>query len=72
MSAFNAFGRIIERRRVVVNLSDGSAIDGILFKQDGPLLVLKNASYLERGAQPQSLDGDTIIERERVLFIQAP
>lgn len=72
MGAFSAFGRVIYRRRVVVNLTDGSAIEGVFFKQDGPLLVIKNATYLEPGAQPAPLDGDTVIERARVLFIQAP
>jgi small nuclear ribonucleoprotein (snRNP)-like protein len=72
VGAFNAFGRIIERRRVIVNLTDGSSFEGVLYRQDGPLLVLKNATYLEPRQQPVPLDGDTIIERDRVLFIQAP
>lgn len=67
-----AFRRVIQRRRVIVNLVDGSSIDGIFYRQDGPLLVIKNASYLEQGASPAPLDGDTVIERDRVLFIQAP
>ena len=66
-----AFRRFILRRRVVVNLDDGTAIEGVLFRKAGPLLLLKNASHLEEGAQPLLLDGDTIIERSRVLFIQA-
>lgn len=67
-----AFRRAIERRRVVVNLLDGSSIAGVFYRQDGPLLVLKNATYMEPGAQPADLDGDIVIERDRVLFIQAP
>jgi small nuclear ribonucleoprotein (snRNP)-like protein len=67
-----AFRRTLERRTVIVNLFDGNAIQGVLYRQDGPLLVLKNAAYLERGAEPLPLDGDTIIERDKVLFIQAP
>lgn len=67
-----AFKRVIQRRRVIVNLVDGSAIDGIFYQQDGPLLVIKNAALLEPGADPAPLDGDTIVERDRVLFIQAP
>lgn len=67
-----AFNRIIYRRRVVVNLDNGTSIEGVLFKQDGPLLVIKNAFYLEPGTEPVPLDGDTVIERSRVLFIQAP
>lgn len=67
-----AFRRVIQRRRVIVNLTDGSSIDGIFYRQDGPLLVIKNAQYLEPRQEPVDLDGDTVIERDRVLFIQAP
>lgn len=67
-----AFRRVIVRRRVIVNLINGTSIDGVLLKQDGPLLVIANASYLEPGAEPTPLDGEVVIERERVLFIQAP
>lgn len=66
------FSRVFYRRQVIVNLHNGNAIHGVLFKQDGPLLVLKNASYLEGRAEPLALDGDTVIERDQVLFIQAP
>lgn len=69
---WGAFGRVFQRRQVIVNLEDGSAIAGILYRQDGPLLVLKNATYLEKGTDPVQLDGDTVVERARVLFIQAP
>lgn len=67
-----SYRRALERRRAIVNLSDGTAIDGIFFRQDGPLLILKNAVLLTPGAQPAPLDGDTVVERDRVLFIQAP
>lgn len=63
--------RFIIRRRVIVNLVDGSAIAGVLYRRAGSLLVLKDATYLEKGADPLALDGDTIIERPKVLFIQA-
>lgn len=67
-----AFGRVIQRRRMIANLVDGTSIDGIFYRQTGPLLVLKNATLLEPGAEPVPLDGDIVIERDRVLFIQAP
>jgi len=66
-----AFARFLLRRRVVVNLDDGTAVAGIAYRAAGPLLVLKNAELLNRGSEPTPLDGDTVIERERVLFIQA-
>ncbi|MEX1078890.1 MAG: hypothetical protein WED09_07265 [Homoserinimonas sp.] len=67
----SAFTRLVVRRKVVVNLRDGQAIEGVLFKQSGPLLVVKNATFLEEGVDPMPLDGDTVIERDQVLFIQA-
>lgn len=69
-----AFMRVAVRRRVVVNIDDGegSAIEGVLFNETGPLLVLKNATLLQAGRDPVRLDGDTIIERSRILFVQAP
>jgi hypothetical protein len=42
-----------------------------MFAFHRPLLVLKNATLLEEGADPLPLDGETIIERSKVLFIQA-
>lgn len=68
----DAFKRVAYLRRVIVNLDDGSAIEGVLYRQAGPLIVLKSSFLLEQGHEPVSLDGDTIIERSRVLFIQAP
>lgn len=67
-----AFRRVLYLRRVIVNLVDGSSIEGVLYRDARPLIVLKNAVYLEPGAQPAPLDGDTVIERDKVLFIQAP
>lgn len=66
-----AFRRLVLRRRVIVNLADGQAIEGVLYRQVGPLLVVKNATLLEPGAEPLPMDGDVVIERERVQFIQA-
>jgi small nuclear ribonucleoprotein (snRNP)-like protein len=67
-----AFRRVLLLRRVVVNLVNGTSIEGVLYRDPGNLIVLKNAVYLEPGAEPVALDGETVIERDRVLFIQAP
>ncbi|VXC30923.1 conserved hypothetical protein [Microbacterium sp. 8M] len=67
-----AFRKVLLLRRVVVNLDDGSSIEGVLYRDPGNLLVLKNAIYHEPGAEPAPLDGDTVIDRARVLFVQAP
>ena len=67
-----AFKRVLVLRRVIVNLVDGTSIDGVLYRDPGNLIVLRNATYHEPGATPAPLDGDTVIERTKILFIQAP
>lgn len=63
--------RTVVRRRVVVNLAD-KAFDGVLVSKRGPLLVLRNVTLLEPGAEPQPLDGKVVVERSKVDFIQEP
>lgn len=68
-----AYGRVALRRTVIVNLVDGSAFQGVLLREVGPLLTLANASLLEPGqTDPVPLDGEIIIERANVRFVQAP
>ena len=64
-----AWRRTCLRRRVVVNLAD-KAFEGVLFDRRGPLLVVRDATLLVPGGQPQPIDGDIVIERARVEFIQ--
>lgn len=61
--------RTAVRRRVVVNLAD-KAVDGVLWAKRGPLLVLRDAKLLHAGAPPVPVDGEIVIERSRVEFIQ--
>lgn len=66
-----SYRRTVVNRRVIVNLTTGKAIDGVLVRQSGPLLILKGASLLEPGADPVPMDGEVVVERDRVDFIQA-
>lgn len=61
--------RTAVRKRVVVNLPD-KAFRGVLWAKRGPLLVLRDAELLEAGRPPQALDGEVVVERSRVEFIQ--
>lgn len=61
--------RGVVRRRVVVNLS-GQAFSGLLWARRGRLLVLRQAQILTPDAPPQDIDGEIVIERSRVEFIQ--
>lgn len=66
----NAF-RTVVHRRVVVNLLSGRAVEGVLVHQRGPLLHVKDARLHEPGAEPSPVDGEVVIERSQVDFIQA-
>lgn len=59
------------RRRVLVNLLSGSAVDGVLWMRRGGILVLREARLIESGAEPAPMDGEVLIDRARVDFIQA-
>ncbi len=66
------YRRVLVHRRVVVNLTTGKAIEGILWDEQGQLLVLRDC-YLHEGgtAGPVPMDGEVVIERDRIEFIQA-
>jgi hypothetical protein len=61
--------RTAVRKRVVVNLSD-KAFAGVLWAKRGPLLVLKDATLMQHGAADTPMDGEVLVERARVEFIQ--
>lgn len=61
--------RTAVRRRVVVNLVD-KAFAGVLWAKRGPLLVLRDATLMQHGAAETPMDGDVVVERSKVEFIQ--
>lgn len=62
--------RLVKARRVVVNLRSGQAIQGLLVRQSGPLLFLAEAQLHEGNNSPVPIDGQAVIERPGVDFIQ--
>jgi hypothetical protein len=64
------FSRWPVRRRALVNLTSGAAFDAVLWAKRGPLLVLRDVTLLEPDAEPATLDGEIVVERDRVSFIQ--
>lgn len=59
----------LTRRRVIVNLRDGQALEGLLLARRGPLLVLRDATlHTEGRAVP--VDGEAVVERDRVAWMQ--
>lgn len=65
-----AWRRVAVGRSVSVALKAGPSISGILIAQRGDLLVLARAKLHEEGAPPVELDGELVIERQRVSFVQ--
>lgn len=63
--------RSLTSRRVVVNLKTGRALDGLLVRRRADLLFLRNATALEPGAEPMPLDGEAVVARADIDFIQA-
>lgn len=58
------------RHEVIVQLADGSALQGVLYEVVGDWFVLKAARYLVEGRGPTAVDGDAVVDRARILFIQ--
>ncbi|GAA3384483.1 hypothetical protein [Streptomyces racemochromogenes] len=61
--------RTAVRKRIVVNLAD-KAFAGVLWAKRGPLLILKDAVLMQHGAADTPMDGEVLIERVKVEFIQ--
>jgi len=58
-------------RAVIVNLKDEqAALRGVLWQSRGPWLTLRDVSLLKPGGGATALDGETIVHRDNVAFIQ--
>lgn len=67
-----AWRRLAVHRRVVVNLYDGTSFTGILWDAPGELLVLRRATLHSRGAEPVAVDGEVVLQRVHISFVQVP
>ena len=61
--------RPVVKRRVVAQLDDGTAFEGVVMSRRGPLLVLADVTVRVAGGG-QGLDGSVVLERTRVVFVQ--
>ena len=59
-------------RRVLVNFTapDADAVRGVLLRQSGEWLVLASAELLRADGASLRLDGEVVLERRAVLFLQ--
>jgi len=59
-----------ELRQVVVNTRTDRAFRGVLWRRRRGYLVLRNAELLKGRGEATPLDGEVVIDRENVDFIQ--
>lgn len=58
-------------KSVIVNLKgEETSLQGVLWRARGPWLVLRNAHALKPHAEPIAIDGDAVIHRATISFIQ--
>lgn len=59
-------------RAVLVNLRDdpSTAIRGVLWSSRGPWLTFRDCSALKAASPPAKIDGDVVIHRSNVSFLQ--
>lgn len=58
------------RKEVIVNTKEGDAYKGVLYSVRGPLLTLKNWKILGADGSESPADGEFVIERFNVDFLQ--
>jgi hypothetical protein len=58
---------------VIVNLKDDpqTAIKGVLWTSRGAWLTVREAALLRGGSAPTPVDGEVIVHRSNVSFLQA-
>ena len=62
---------LLRRKQVLINLKDGSAFRGVLYRRWlGGTVELRDAVRLELGRDPVAADGSILIERPEILYWQ--
>jgi small nuclear ribonucleoprotein (snRNP)-like protein len=66
------FRRYPELRTVIVNLRSGTAFKAVVWRHDGPYLVLRNAEMLSDRdtAARKTVDGEVLVKVADVDFLQ--
>lgn len=64
------FRRRLTERKLLVNLRSGNAIAGVCTHDARDTLVLKGAMVHQPDAEPTAADGEVLIDRANVDFIQ--
>ena len=59
-------------RRVIVNQASDTSVSltGVLWQSRGAWITLKDVSLLKAGTPPMPMDGEVLIHREQIAFMQ--
>lgn len=62
--------RYPSKRRVIANLKSGEAFRGILWQRTRDFLMLKSAELIKAGGETVRMDGEVLVERQNLSFLQ--
>jgi len=67
---FNRRTPTLENRKVLVNLCSGNAVGGVCTYDSREALILRGATVHQPDAEPAPADGEILVDRINVDFIQ--
>lgn len=60
----------LHRRKVVINTKSGQAFIGVLWSRRFGVFVVKNAKLLKESGEQVSMDGEVVVLKNDIDFIQ--
>jgi hypothetical protein len=66
------YGTLRSRRQVIVALQEDFVVRGVLWRRSGAYLTLRDAEVIsqENPGQPLKADGEFVVHRDRVRWVQ--
>jgi hypothetical protein len=59
-----------EAREVLVSLLSGRAVRGVLWQSAGDYILLRSCTLYEKGVEPTPCDGEVLLDKANVEYIQ--
>lgn len=63
---------VLTKRRAIVTLKTGDSFAGVLYDVDREAVTLRNAEMLTAGERSVAVDGEVLILRADVAYLQLP
>ncbi|EAS0269371.1 hypothetical protein E7939_22010 [Salmonella enterica] len=62
----------VVHQRVVINLKSGTAVIGVVTARKRTFCVVRDAQVVEPGSNPVRADGEVLVDRAEIDYIQIP